>query len=305
VIYERDVASGATGILSASPSDTPGEDGRMKIDDVLDDDDDTREAALKEAASLTAAARTQWATSLAARAKDLASKLSDAEEEGDDTDELEERVERAATALVRVTDPVAAAGLAELAAHPSTAVRQKVVLATYNVRDDVTRSILERLVQDPEADVRNDAADAVRDEPWAGAVDALFAALAIGNVPTEQVSGALAAAAKLSTKEVQARVAETLLALARSAPSRASSMDKHRCMRALDALVWFGGKFPGVRDAAPSFASSNDVRTRVAGIALLAAGGDADAMENLRELARKGTADEAASANVHLRRIAG
>ncbi len=98
-------------------------------------------------------------------------------------------------------------------------------------------------------------------------------------------------------------MAAKLLEIARSAPEQAQHSDRHSCLRALDALVAAGASFPGVQEAASGLAQSEDLRTRIVGLALQAGGGRADAMAKLLELAAKGSTDESAAAAVHLRNL--
>ncbi len=275
----------------------------MDIQELLEDDVAKRRGALLGLGTAPATAQAAIAHGLSGRAAELAVQIAHADGEGEDTDDLLEAFARVTAALVVIDLPDAKTALLDASRHECALVRRQVALALVELRSEAACRLLESLVADPDEDVRNDAADAVRAKPWAEATRALLGALQRVRIPSEQTTRALAATAALASAETQGVVAAKLLAIARSATQHARPSDRHQCLRALDALVESGASFPGVAAAAAEFAESDDLRARLAGIALRAGAGHADQLAALLTLAATGSTDERAVAAVHLRRL--
>lgn len=273
----------------------------MNIELLTDEDANVRARALGELAGLGAPEQEAAAGTLAALAQELADELVSLDEEGDDTDEVEERLAAVLKALTHLATGTPA--LRALAAHEASVVRKEVVSAVADERSAPRQELLTALATDEDDDVRHAAARAITGDPWPEAVTPLRAALEIGKVPRQEVSEALAAAAAVADAAVQAEVAGTLLAIGRSAAEQQRPFDAMQRRGAFDALVRHGATFPGVQEAAPALAASDDLRVRITGIALRAGSGDAASFEQLLLLAAKGSTDESASANVLLRAL--
>jgi HEAT repeat protein len=180
-------------------------------------------------------------------------------------------------------------------------VRKRVATALFSVRTGEARAVLASLVSDEESDVRNEVADAIKRHPWPEAAGALLASARAGAPLSQQVAEALAASAATAGPGERTEAASLLLTQAGGKRDR----HHHHALYALTALVKHGGAFPTVGAAAERFASHEDLRVRVAGLALQVAADveRAASFAKLLELAAKGSTDESASADVQLRNL--
>jgi hypothetical protein len=273
----------------------------MNVDDLMQEEDGARELAVSQVASEPVAAREALARALAEVANVSAKALVEADDAGDDTDEPEAKIDRALTALAHLAVPAASEALFASAEHASSLVRKRVATALFSVRTGEARAVLASLVSDEESDVRNEVADAIKRHPWPEAAGALLASARAGAPLSQQVAEALAASAATAGPGERTEAASLLLTQAGGKRDR----HHHHALYALTALVKHGGAFPTVGAAAERFASHEDLRVRVAGLALQVAADveRAASFAKLLELAAKGSTDESASADVQLRNL--
>jgi hypothetical protein len=277
----------------------------MTIDDLMQDDDTARKAALAALADAGEADRAGLVAGLAERSGPAATALATADAAGESADQAEAGVERAARALGQTGVAQAAAPLTALTRHASKAVRKKAVIGLFSVRTAPARQVLaEALAAEEDDEVRNDLADAIKSAPWAEVAPVALAAARRTAPFSQQLAAAVAASAAAGSDADRAAAAEVLLAQGRSA-SDADFRVQQRSLQTLDALIRFGGGFPGVADAAGELTGSADPKLRTVGLALRAAAGvDRDAaLTELIGLQAKGSQDESASAAVQLRSI--
>lgn len=247
----------------------------MRLEAILGNDDEAREAALAACVNAPEHERSAFAGKLAPIARELAAAIAAAEETGAPASKHATELARACLALSILRVEAAKNGLLRLADEGTPGVKTKLARALRETTTPEGRAILVYLLADDDA--RADAILAIGTAPWPDALPLLIEISEADDHSARLAAKAIAKCGASSGINERNAAADFLLELLD---------DDVVLSAAFDALLRFGASFPGVAEKAKRLAKERGER-KVAALCLVAAFSD-EGNASLLELALSG-----------------
>jgi hypothetical protein len=248
----------------------------MRLDAILGNDDEEREAAIAACVNAPEHERSAFASKLAPIARETAAALAADEEAGRTASPHAAALGRACLALSILRVEAAKSCLLRIADEGSPGAKGELARALRGTTTAEGRAVLVYLLSDDEA--RPDAIRAIDAAPWPEVLPLLVEISEADDQSARIAARAIARCGATAGPNERYAAADFLLE---------QLGDDAVLMATFDALLRFGATFPGLVDRAKRLAKDADQR-KVAGLCLVAAFGD-DGNASLLELALSGS----------------
>ena len=257
----------------------------MKLEAILSDDPNARDAALAACATAPEHERSAFAAKLGAVAREAAEALAEAGDAGAGT--AHDRFGRACIALSRLRVESARGTLLRIADEGTRAVKSALASALSGAGTPEGRAVLVHLLSDDDA--RGDAILAIGAAPWPEVLPALIEVAEADDHAARLAAAPIAKCGTCGGPRETSAAADFLVELLD---------DDATFGAAVDALLRLGAGFPGVVPRAKRLTKERG-RRKIAGLCLVAAFGD-EGNASFLELALSGTKTDEEAARAFL-----